>query len=267
MSVHIIAAFIRSLIQGRAPAGAAADAAVVTPVADALDAAVSTRAVDGEISLATECPRFQRQVGVKKHKRKRKAKMRIENGNPRKVPKLKSDTSASDSVCLPASAVQGNTRPINVDVPNYQGVDIDWNLNANGTVSAGAFGFDGHGSVRFSGSSDSQRDILNSDRCQGKLDALKKKYDAWRRLQSLSGFGWDAARGVVTAPDSVWAAEILRNPSNKQFRYKPLANIPELRETLEGVRASLEVGDARNSPTSSKTPTTPRGLKHPSDTK
>jgi hypothetical protein len=56
---------------------------------------------------------------------------------------------------------------------------------------------------------DSQRDILNGDRCQGKLDALKKKYDAWKRLQSLSGFGWDAERGVVTAPDSVWDAEIL----------------------------------------------------------
>jgi hypothetical protein len=56
---------------------------------------------------------------------------------------------------------------------------------------------------------DSQRDILTGDRCQGKLDALKKKYDAWKRLQSLSGFGWDAERGVVTAPDSVWDAEIL----------------------------------------------------------
>jgi hypothetical protein len=33
---------------------------------------------------------------------------------------------------------------------------------------------------------------------------------------------------------------VQKNPSSKQFRYKPLANIPELREILEGVRASGE---------------------------
>ncbi|KAA8895969.1 hypothetical protein FN846DRAFT_911164 [Sphaerosporella brunnea] len=159
MSVDIMAAFIRSLIQGPGPAAAAADAAnaaVATTVADALDAAVSTPATDGETSVATVpwLSASGRSDDVKKHKRKPKRKckakqMPIENDNPRKVPKLKSDTSASDNglAATPglssAPAVQRNTRSINVDVPNYQGVDIAWNLDANGTVSAVTFSFGG----------------------------------------------------------------------------------------------------------------------------
>ncbi|KAA8899465.1 hypothetical protein FN846DRAFT_909599 [Sphaerosporella brunnea] len=142
-------AFIHRFIQGCAAAAAAPDAGVATPAPDAPDdGVVVTAAADSETSQATvppppTIPASDVKKGKRKANRKRKAKMPVENDNPRKVPKLKTDTSASDSVGLPAPAVQRNTSSINLDVPNYQGLDIAWNLNANGTVSAVTFLFGG----------------------------------------------------------------------------------------------------------------------------
>ncbi|KAA8893223.1 hypothetical protein FN846DRAFT_896167 [Sphaerosporella brunnea] len=166
--------FIRSFIQGRPVDAAAPDASVAAAAADAPDdAVVVTPAAAGETSPATGIqlplplyralpdnhttvpwiPESGESDDFKTHKRmpkrKRKAKMPIKNDNPRKVPKLKSDTSASDNGLAAtlgsssAPAVQRNTRSINVDVPNYQGMDIAWNLNPNGAVSAVTFSFGG----------------------------------------------------------------------------------------------------------------------------
>jgi hypothetical protein len=55
---------------------------------------------------------------------------------------------------------------------------------------------------------DSSLSFLDGPRCQSKLDALKKKYDAWNRVKGRSGFGWDNERGVPTAPDDVWETAI-----------------------------------------------------------
>ena len=49
---------------------------------------------------------------------------------------------------------------------------------------------------------------LTGDKCQGKLENLRKKWNIWVRLKTLSGFGWDEERGIVTAPEEVWAVEI-----------------------------------------------------------
>ncbi|KAA8895964.1 hypothetical protein FN846DRAFT_893678 [Sphaerosporella brunnea] len=142
-----MAAFIRRVFQGRVAGAAAPDTAVATPAPDAPDdAAVVTAAADGEFSEATvppppTIPRSDVKKGKRKANRKPKAKMPIENDNPRKVPKLESNTPESASAS--ASAVQGNTTSINVEVHNYQGVDIGWNINANATVSAVTFSFGG----------------------------------------------------------------------------------------------------------------------------
>ena len=45
---------------------------------------------------------------------------------------------------------------------------------------------------------------LTWEECQGKLEALKKKWNLWSRLMLLSGFGRDEATGVPSAPDYVW---------------------------------------------------------------
>jgi hypothetical protein len=49
---------------------------------------------------------------------------------------------------------------------------------------------------------------LSGDKCQGRLETLRKKWNVWCRLRGLSGLGWDAARGVYTAPDWYWEQEI-----------------------------------------------------------
>ncbi|KAA8912179.1 hypothetical protein FN846DRAFT_903813 [Sphaerosporella brunnea] len=120
MSVHFVDAFLRRIVQGLAAADP--DAAVALPDADAADdAAVVTPAQNAQDTVPSD---------VKKHKRmpkrKREAKM---HDNPRKAPKLKN---ASDCVPLPASAVQGNTTSINVEVPNYQA----WTLRGISTPMA-----------------------------------------------------------------------------------------------------------------------------------
>jgi hypothetical protein len=55
---------------------------------------------------------------------------------------------------------------------------------------------------------DLSQPFLDGPRCQNKLDALKRKYDAWNRIKGRSGFGWDNERGVPTAPDDVWETAI-----------------------------------------------------------
>jgi hypothetical protein len=55
---------------------------------------------------------------------------------------------------------------------------------------------------------DASQPFLDGPRCQSKLDALKKKYDAWNRIKGRSGFGWDNERGVPTAPEDVWETAI-----------------------------------------------------------
>ncbi|KAA8892820.1 hypothetical protein FN846DRAFT_896519 [Sphaerosporella brunnea] len=111
ISLDVMDAFILRFIQGCAAAAAAPDAGVATPAPDAPDdGAVVTAAADSETSQATvppppTIPASDVKKGKRKANRKRKAKMPVENDNPRKVPKLKTDTSASDSVGLPAPVV------------------------------------------------------------------------------------------------------------------------------------------------------------------
>ncbi|KAA8910169.1 hypothetical protein FN846DRAFT_888563 [Sphaerosporella brunnea] len=122
MPVPFVDAFLRRIVQGLAAADPD-NTAVALPDADAQDTVPSD---------------------VKKHKRKCEAMVNTLTLTIKSirsdVPKLKN---ASDCVPLPASAVQGNTTTINVEVHNYQGVDIAWDLNANGTLSAVTISFGG----------------------------------------------------------------------------------------------------------------------------
>jgi len=79
---------------------------------------------------------------------------------------------------------------------------------------------------------------VTGERCQGKLETLKKKWKMWTRLKDLSGFGVDLKTGAVTAPDEVWEEEIKKQPGIREFRDKPLANAIELAEIMEGVQAT-----------------------------
>ena len=71
------------------------------------------------------------------------------------------------------------------------------------------------------------------------------------RPKTLSGFGWDGERGIITGPEEVWAMEIMVScygPSFKfkllipgviEFRDKPIADAVELGEIFDGVQATV----------------------------
>ncbi|KAA8894603.1 hypothetical protein FN846DRAFT_894944 [Sphaerosporella brunnea] len=114
--------------------------AVATPSVDTTGAAVATSASDVEATVLSPptIPASDVKKGKRKRQRKRKhQQMPIENGNPRKVPKLNSETSASNRVCLAV----GNTTSIQVDVRENKVMDIALNVSPNGTVSRVIFSF------------------------------------------------------------------------------------------------------------------------------
>ena len=78
---------------------------------------------------------------------------------------------------------------------------------------------------------------LSGEKCQTKLESLKKKRKVWIRLREMSGFGVDPISGAITAPDDVWDIEIQRQPTIREFRDRPIGNIAELEEIFEGVQA------------------------------
>lgn len=51
-------------------------------------------------------------------------------------------------------------------------------------------------------------DSLTGEKCQFKLENLKKKYGIWTRLRKMSGWGCDPISGALTAPEEVWNIEI-----------------------------------------------------------
>ena len=79
---------------------------------------------------------------------------------------------------------------------------------------------------------------VTGEKCQGKLEMLKRKWKIWTRLRGMSGFGFDVITSAVTAPDDVWDMEIRKDPAIQEFRDKPMANTAELAEILDGSQAT-----------------------------
>lgn len=86
---------------------------------------------------------------------------------------------------------------------------------------------------------------------------LKQEFDIIKELRSLSGFGWDDERKVVTAEASVWDAYIevslshiprlskaqlevvfQKHPKAKPWRKKPFPLYDEISELIDGTRAT-----------------------------
>ena len=80
--------------------------------------------------------------------------------------------------------------------------------------------------------------LLTGEKCQGKLEGLKKKWKIWIRLKAMSGFGFDPISGAVTAPDEVWDTEISKQSAIREFRDRSMANIIELEEILDSFQAT-----------------------------
>ena len=79
---------------------------------------------------------------------------------------------------------------------------------------------------------------LTGEKCQTRLETLRKKWKIWIRLKNLSGFGCDPVTGFVTAPDEVWEMEIQKQPGIREFRDRPMANATAMSEVFEGTQAT-----------------------------
>ena len=53
---------------------------------------------------------------------------------------------------------------------------------------------------------------LTGEKCQTRLETLKRKWRIWRGLKNLSDFGCDLVTGIVTARDQVCEMEIQKQP-------------------------------------------------------
>ena len=66
------------------------------------------------------------------------------------------------------------------------------------------------------------KNIITKLQLQSQQSAIKKKYVIFSALKQNSGFGWNDALKMPTAPDSVWDAYIASHPNAKEFRFNTL---------------------------------------------
>lgn len=72
------------------------------------------------------------------------------------------------------------------------------------------------------------------EQLQSKLQTLKRKYGVFAALVANSGFGWNEAHQLPTAPEEVWTNYVRAHPAAGEFRYHTLPNYDELRDIFEG---------------------------------
>ncbi|KAH9155595.1 hypothetical protein AeRB84_002447 [Aphanomyces euteiches] len=65
-------------------------------------------------------------------------------------------------------------------------------------------------------------------------------YSKTQALRNNSGFGWDAASSLPTAPDEVWTAYIAANPKSAAFRVKPFPFYDQIHAIFSGAVATGE---------------------------
>ncbi|RPA72193.1 hypothetical protein BJ508DRAFT_335268 [Ascobolus immersus RN42] len=112
------------------------------------------------------------------------------------------------------------------------------------------------------------QDLVNGDRCQGKVENLKKDFDLWDHLRHNSGWEIDPITGILSGPPEQWAKEIANNARAAIFQTEPLPNQKEMEEyfastTATGSRALLPT-DENLEREQNQTPRTPASRSNPS---
>ncbi|KAG6847438.1 hypothetical protein H0H93_008101 [Arthromyces matolae] len=74
--------------------------------------------------------------------------------------------------------------------------------------------------------------------CQNRYNALKKDYKEVKHLRSLSGFGWDEEKNLVTAAEDVWTALLTAHPSYEKWRTTSFPPFDEMADLIEGTYAT-----------------------------
>ena len=78
----------------------------------------------------------------------------------------------------------------------------------------------------------------NKAQLQSQLQLMKKKYVVFKGIIDNSGFGWDKAAKMPTAPPDVWDRYIAKHSAAKEFRTNPLPFFEELDEIFTGRAAT-----------------------------
>ncbi|KAK1295630.1 hypothetical protein QJS10_CPA03g00795 [Acorus calamus] len=86
------------------------------------------------------------------------------------------------------------------------------------------------------------KNLTNYDQRQFKnyWDMLRKQWNAWKKLISITGIGEVAPGQTVQMDQERWDEQIKANPEVKQFRYKPLPHADEMEQLFGGVTATGE---------------------------
>ncbi|KAK1295572.1 hypothetical protein QJS10_CPA16g01101 [Acorus calamus] len=91
------------------------------------------------------------------------------------------------------------------------------------------------------------RNLVNYNKKQFKnyWDMLRKQWNTWKKLISLTGIGEVAPGQTVQMDQERWDAHIKAYPDAKQFRYKPLPHADEMEQLFGGVTAIGITNSAR----------------------
>ena len=79
---------------------------------------------------------------------------------------------------------------------------------------------------------------LTGEKCQTRLETLRRKWSIWLGLKNLSDFRCDLITGIVTAPDQVCEMEIQKQPGIREFHDRPMGNATEMTEVFEGTQVT-----------------------------
>ncbi|CUS11188.1 unnamed protein product [Tuber aestivum] len=85
---------------------------------------------------------------------------------------------------------------------------------------------------------------LNVEQVKTRVRRLKQSYEAFETLRANSGFGWNEADQVVTAPEEVWAEYIKAHPEARQFKNCTLKFYSEMKEFFNNTVATRELATA-----------------------
>jgi len=80
--------------------------------------------------------------------------------------------------------------------------------------------------------------VKTASSCQGRWDALKRDFVVIRKIRGLSGFGWNDAEGLVTAPADVWKDLLAKHPNWAKWRKTSFPLYDDIFELIEGTYAT-----------------------------
>ena len=69
---------------------------------------------------------------------------------------------------------------------------------------------------------------------QSQLNEMKSNYQIFSNLKNNSGFGWDDANSIPTAPQQVWDAYLNNHKKAAKYRYKTLPFFDDMHSIFDG---------------------------------